>query len=72
VRPHGVLKNWIDGGTLPALRIGRRVRVRREDFDALLERGRTTPPPPAATSQAQAFREGELHPTPVAALGDDG
>ena len=28
-----VLKNWIDSGYLPAIRIGRRVR----DFDALLD-----------------------------------
>jgi excisionase family DNA binding protein len=33
------VRNWIDQGTLPALRVGRRVRVRRSDFDALLERG---------------------------------
>jgi excisionase family DNA binding protein len=28
------VRNWIDQGTLPALRVGRRVRVRRSDFDA--------------------------------------
>jgi excisionase family DNA binding protein len=32
-----VLKNLIDNGYLPAIRIGRRVRVKRSDFDALLE-----------------------------------
>ena len=37
MRLHGVLKNWIDSGYLPAIRIGRRVRVKRSDFDALLE-----------------------------------
>jgi excisionase family DNA binding protein len=31
------IRNWIDQGTLPALHIGRRVRVRRADFDALIE-----------------------------------
>ena len=30
-------RNWIDSGCLPAIRIGRRVRVKRSDFDALLE-----------------------------------
>jgi excisionase family DNA binding protein len=30
------IRNWIDAGSLPAIRIGRRVRVRRADFDALL------------------------------------
>ena len=29
------IRNWIDAGKLPALRIGRRVRIRRADFDAL-------------------------------------
>ena len=31
------IRNWIDNGYLPAIRIGRRVRVKRSDFDALLE-----------------------------------
>jgi excisionase family DNA binding protein len=33
------VRNWIDQGSLPALRVGtRRVRVRRSDLDAYLER----------------------------------
>jgi excisionase family DNA binding protein len=32
------IRNWIDHGTLPAVRVGRAFRVRREDVDALLER----------------------------------
>jgi excisionase family DNA binding protein len=32
------IRNWIDQGVLPALRVGRAFRVRREDVDALLER----------------------------------
>lgn len=56
------VRNWIDAGKLPALHIGRRVRVRRADFDALVDRGRTSEPPaPAERSDAQAFWEGELH-----------
>ena len=31
------IRNWIDNGYLPAIRIGRRVRIKRSDFDALLE-----------------------------------
>jgi excisionase family DNA binding protein len=27
------VRNWIDQGSLAALRIGRRVRIRREDFE---------------------------------------
>lgn len=33
------VRNWIDAGTLPAIRIGRRVRIRRADFDRLIEQG---------------------------------
>jgi excisionase family DNA binding protein len=49
------VRNWIDRGTLPALRIGRRVHVRRSDFDALLERGRTGGSPRVEPSRARAF-----------------
>jgi excisionase family DNA binding protein len=31
------IRNWTEGGYAPAIRIGRRVRVRRSAFDALLE-----------------------------------
>jgi excisionase family DNA binding protein len=30
------VRNWIDQGSLPALRVGRRVRIRRSDFDRLV------------------------------------
>src|SRR5580658_8600470 len=33
------VRNWIDQGSLPALRVGRRVRIRRSDSDRLLEEG---------------------------------
>lgn len=33
------LRNWIDDGSLPAVRIGRRVRVRRVDLDRILAQG---------------------------------
>jgi excisionase family DNA binding protein len=32
------IRNWIDHGVLPAARIGRAYRVKREHVDALLER----------------------------------
>lgn len=35
------IRNWIDQGKLPANRMGRRVRVRREDFEALLAQSAT-------------------------------
>ena len=33
------LRNWIDQGQLPAVRIGRRVRIRRSDFERLVAEG---------------------------------
>jgi excisionase family DNA binding protein len=31
------VRNWIDQGSLPALRVGRRVRIKRSDFDRILD-----------------------------------
>ena len=33
------VRNWIDQGSLPAVRVGRRVRILRSDFDRLVEEG---------------------------------
>jgi len=30
------VRNWIDQGSLPALRMGRRVRIKRSDFERVL------------------------------------
>lgn len=30
------VRNWIDQGSLPALRVGRRVRIKRSDFERVL------------------------------------
>jgi excisionase family DNA binding protein len=35
------VRNWIDQGSLPALRVGRRVRIKRSDLDRVLEAGST-------------------------------
>jgi excisionase family DNA binding protein len=35
------VRNWIDQGSLPALRVGRRVRIRRSDLEQVLEAGST-------------------------------
>ena len=37
------VRNWIDQGSLPALRVGRRVRIRRSDLERLLREGSTAP-----------------------------
>ena len=36
------IRNWIDQGSLPALRVGRRVRIRRSDLERVLDEGYTT------------------------------
>jgi excisionase family DNA binding protein len=41
------VRNWIDRGELPALRVGRRVRILRSDFDALIQSAGGTRPAPA-------------------------
>lgn len=44
------VRNWIDQGSLPALRVGRRVRIKRSDFERVLAEGysgRARPPAPA-------------------------
>ena len=51
------IRNWIDAGLLPALRVGRRVRVLRRDLDQLLAEAETS-----ATSAGQ----------PGAGAGEDG
>jgi excisionase family DNA binding protein len=38
------VRNWIDQGSLPALRVGRRVRIRRSDLDRVLEQSYTGAP----------------------------
>jgi excisionase family DNA binding protein len=35
------VRNWIDQGSLPALRVGRRVRIKRSDFERVLADGYT-------------------------------
>jgi len=49
------VRNWIDQGALPALRVGRRVRIKRSDFERILEQSysgtkaaSTRPPVPSA------------------------
>ncbi len=35
------VRNWIDQGSLPAVRVGRRVRIKRSDFERVLAEGYT-------------------------------
>jgi excisionase family DNA binding protein len=45
------VRNWIDQGSLPALRVGRRVRIRQSDLEQLLDAGSIAPA--ANTKQAE-------------------
>lgn len=55
------VRNWIDQGQLPAVRVGRRVRVRRRDFDRLVSEGATVaddspePAPEVSTDSRDQF-----------------
>jgi excisionase family DNA binding protein len=57
------VRNWIDQGSLPALRVGRRVRIKRSDFQRILdERYTGNPGAPhggQATPSADDFWGGE-------------
>jgi excisionase family DNA binding protein len=61
------VRNWIDQGSLPALRVGRRVRIRRSDFDRLLDAGYTggsktnsdVPDAPQARPQQQPHQQSQ-------------
>lgn len=56
------VRNWIDQGSLPAVRVGRRVRILRSDFDRLVEEGYRSGGMPAARQpgpSAEAFWSGE-------------
>ncbi len=61
------IRNWIDQGRLPAVRIGRRVRIKRSDFEQLLTTaaGPAIPAPSAAVYSAAQFWDGEPHPPPA-------
>jgi excisionase family DNA binding protein len=65
------VRNWIDQGSLPALRVGRRVRIRRSDLEQLLERGSTAAGAPASNDgglSAEDFWGGE----PIGLVGPEG
>ena len=56
------VRNWIDQGSLPAHRVGRRVRIRRSDFEAVLAQSYTGGGGPAAQNSgpsAEDFWGGE-------------
>jgi excisionase family DNA binding protein len=54
------VRNQIDDRTLPAFRIGRRVRAARSDFDRLMQSGysRAASASPEDNKRTQSFRHG--------------
>jgi excisionase family DNA binding protein len=57
------VRNWIDPGSLPALRVGRRVRIKRSDLDRVLSEGYGTGSKsgePGTGPSAEDFWGGEL------------
>ena len=67
------VRNWIDQGSLPALRVGRRVRIRRSDLERVLEAGATSAEGPTAARarpSAEDFWGGE--PVGLAETSDSG
>jgi excisionase family DNA binding protein len=57
------VRNWIDQGSLPAVRVGRRVRIKRSDFERVVDEGYSGAPPGArepASPSAEDFWGGEL------------
>lgn len=55
------IRNWIDAGSLPALRVGRRVRVLRRDLDQLLAEASASAgqPGPSAGADGEGWRDAE-------------
>jgi excisionase family DNA binding protein len=61
------VRNWIDQGTLAAVRVGRRVRVTRADLERVIEEGYSpgvVTPREETLNAAQAFWDGEGHALP--------
>jgi excisionase family DNA binding protein len=59
------IRNWIDSGVVPAIRVGRGFRIKRGDVDELLERA-------AAESKSAAARSGVWTPNGARLSARDG
>ena len=68
------VRNWIDDRYLPAVRVGRRVRIRRADLCVLLEKSVIVPraPRPDPPNAAREFWTGELELLPETPTTDEG
>ena len=57
------VRNWIDDGKLPVVHVGRRIRIRRAAFAALVERGSDRPTARTMGAVASIW-DGETIPPP--------
>jgi excisionase family DNA binding protein len=64
------VRNWIDQGSLPALRVGRRVRIKRSDFERIIEQSYSGGPP-ASSRETGASAEDFWGGTPVGLAEED-
>lgn len=64
------VRNWIDRGDLPAVHVGRRVRVKRSDFDRLIDQGYQRGEPIPAEAPAETIWDGNIAP-PEIPLADE-
>jgi excisionase family DNA binding protein len=58
------VRNWIDNGQLPAIRVGRRVRITRADLERVLQQGYSPAVHDERLKAAQGFWDGEEHAPP--------
>jgi excisionase family DNA binding protein len=64
------VRNWIDQGSLPALRVGRRVRIKRSDFERIIEQSYSGGPA-ASSRETGASAEDFWGGTPVGLAEED-
>jgi excisionase family DNA binding protein len=60
VNPQTV-RNWINDATLPAVRVGRRIRITRRDLNRVMEQGYRPRRTAADEPGGKAFWDGEQH-----------
>ncbi len=74
------VRNWIDQGSLPAVRVGRRVRIRRSDLERVLAEGYSgsgtgsaarSSPGPSAEDFWSGEAIGTAEPPPLRAFDSD-
>ena len=54
------VRNWIDQGSLPALKVGRRVRIRRSELERVLQQAEKTAAPQDKGPSAEDFWGGDF------------